>query len=156
MRLDVFWCFLMHFDVFWCIVTCFDLFWFMSWRALKKMFNNMNSGRKEEIQVPKLWEILCRQKLTKQTYKKYLYYEYPKFWLGICESDVFWCSLMSFDAFWYIDTVWLFMIYVMLGCTNSYQKKSIQVPKLLEILCRQKWTKKTHQEYLVYEYSRSD
>ena len=61
------------------------------------MFSYTDSGRKEEIQVPKLWEILCRQKFTKQTHKKYMHYEYPKFWLGIRESDVFWCFLMLFD-----------------------------------------------------------
>ena len=84
-----------------------------------------NSYQKETIQVPKLWEILCWQKFTKQTHKEYMHYEYPKFWLGIHESDVFWWVLTSFDAFWYVDTVWLVMIYVMKGYTNSCHKEEI-------------------------------
>ena len=54
----------------------------------------MNSGQKEKVQVPELWEILCRQKFTKQTHQEYLHYEYSKFRLGFEFIKV-----MRYDAF---------------------------------------------------------
>ena len=68
------------------------------------MFCYTDSGRKEKIQVPKLWKILCWQKFTKQTHKKYLHYEYPKFWLvfefiKVMHFDTSIYVLMRFDAF---------------------------------------------------------
>ena len=56
-----------------------------------------------------MWEILCRQKFTKQTHQEYLHYEYSKFRLGfgfikVIRFDTSWYVLMRFDVFWCIQT----------------------------------------------------
>ena len=50
-----------------------------------------------------MWEILCRQKFTKQTHQEYLHYEYSKFRLGfeflkVMRFDAIWHDLICFDA----------------------------------------------------------
>ena len=91
------------------------------------MFSYTDSGRKKEIQVPELWEILCRQKFTKQTHQEYQHYEYSKFRLGfelikVMRYDAFWHVLTSSDAFWRVlmqfDVFRPILIYV----TKSFEK----------------------------------
>ena len=103
---DTSWYVLMHFDVFWCVLTCFDLFWFMSWRALKKCSTIWIQAKRKRFKCPNCGKIWCRQKFTKQTHKKYMHYEYPKFWSGIREIDVFWGVFMRFDEFWRFLICW--------------------------------------------------
>ena len=105
------------------------------------MFCYTDSGRKEKIQVPKLWKILCGQKFTKQTHKKYLHYEYPKFWLvfefiKVMHFDTSRYVLMRFDVFWP----------VLIDVLKSFGKMFDNMNS------GQKFTQQTHQKYLLYEY----
>ena len=87
------------------------------------------------------YQILRRQKFTKQTHQEYLHYEYSKFRLGfefikvmrfdafwhvLTCSDAFWSVLMHFDMFWCIltcfDALWRVLTYFDL-CHEELWKK---------------------------------
>ena len=97
-----------------------------------------------------MWEILCRQKFTKQTHQEYLHSALwilkvrIRFWIHT--SDAFWHVMICFDAFWCVlmhsDVFWPVWINILKSFGKMFDNMN----------SGQKFTQQTHQKYLLYEY----